>query len=36
MRHFASPRYRALGVEADDGLVWFWVGSHADHDSMIG
>jgi hypothetical protein len=28
-------RYRALAVEADDDLVWFWVGSHADYDAMI-
>jgi hypothetical protein len=29
-------RYRALAVEADDDLVWFWIGSHADYDAMIG
>ncbi|HEX8166283.1 MAG TPA: hypothetical protein VF601_10920 [Beijerinckiaceae bacterium] len=29
-------RYRALAVEVDDGLLWFWIGSHADYDSMIG
>jgi hypothetical protein len=28
-------RYRALAVEADNDLVWFWVGSHADYDTMI-
>jgi hypothetical protein len=28
-------RYRALGVEADDGLLWFWIGSHADYDASI-
>ncbi len=27
--------YRALAVEVADGLVWFWIGSHADYDSMI-
>ena len=27
--------YRALGVEADDGVVWFWIGSHADYDQLI-
>jgi hypothetical protein len=26
-------RYRA--VEADDGLLWFWIGSHADYDAML-
>jgi hypothetical protein len=28
-------RYRALAVEADGDLVWFWIGSHADYDAMI-
>jgi hypothetical protein len=29
-------RYRALGVEISDGVVWFWIGSHADYDHLIG
>jgi hypothetical protein len=29
-------RYRALAVEAGDDLLWFWIGSHADYDSLIG
>ena len=29
-------RYRALAVEDDGDLVWFWIGSHADYDAMIG
>ena len=29
-------RYRALAVEEDGDLVWFWVGSHADYDRLIG
>ena len=28
-------RYRALAVEIDDDLVWFWIGSHADYDAQI-
>jgi hypothetical protein len=28
-------RYRALAVEADNALVWFWIGSHADYDALI-
>ena len=28
-------RYRALAVEKDGDLVWFWIGSHADYDSLI-
>jgi hypothetical protein len=28
-------RYRALAVEVDDDLVWFWIGSHGDYDTII-
>lgn len=27
--------YRALAVDGDDGLVWFWIGSHAEYDHII-
>jgi hypothetical protein len=27
--------YRALAVEVDDGLLWFWIGSHAEYDRLI-
>jgi hypothetical protein len=37
--HFWSVRvglrYRALATEVDGGLLWFWIGSHADYDAMI-
>jgi len=28
--------YRALGVSATDGIVWFWIGSHAEYDKLVG
>ena len=28
-------RYRALAVETDGDLVWFWIGAHADYDALI-
>lgn len=28
-------RHRALAVEVDGGLLWFWIGSHADYDGLI-
>jgi hypothetical protein len=28
--------YRALAVEAPDGLVSFWIDSHADRDRLLG
>jgi hypothetical protein len=30
-----GKRYRALAVEVETGLLWFWIGSHADYDTMI-
>ncbi len=27
--------YRALAVEIDDGLLWFWIGGHAEYDKLI-
>ncbi len=27
--------YRALSVEVDDGLLWFWIGSHAEYNRLI-
>jgi hypothetical protein len=29
-----GSRYRALAVEIDDGLLWFWIGSNADYDGL--
>ena len=28
--------YRALAIEAADGLVWFWIGTHAEYDKLLG
>jgi hypothetical protein len=28
-------RHRALAVEIEEGLLWFWIGSHADYDKLI-
>lgn len=28
-------RYRALAVGIEGGLLWFWIGSHADYDELI-
>jgi len=27
--------YRALGVSRDNGIVWFWIGTHAEYDRLI-
>jgi len=28
-------RYRALGIDVSDGVLWFWIGSHAEYDRLI-
>jgi hypothetical protein len=28
--------YRALAIEVSDGLLWFWIGTHAEYDRLIG
>jgi hypothetical protein len=30
-----GKKYRSLGVEIDDGLLWFWIGTHAEYDKII-
>ncbi len=27
--------YRALGVEHESDLLWFWIGSHAEYDRLV-
>ena len=31
-----GAHYRALAVEAPDGVLWFWIGSHAEYDRIAG
>jgi hypothetical protein len=28
--------YRALGVAMGDGILWFWIGTHAEYDRLVG
>lgn len=28
--------YRALGIEVKNGILWFWIGTHAEYDRLIG
>ncbi len=27
--------YRAVGVADGESIAWFWIGSHADYDSLL-
>ncbi|MGZ9167096.1 MAG: hypothetical protein ACXW4U_18140, partial [Anaerolineales bacterium] len=28
-------KYRALGIEIDEGMLWFWIGTHAEYDKLL-
>lgn len=28
--------HRAVGVSLPDGVLWFWIGSHAEYDKLVG
>ena len=28
--------YRAIGVAVPDGVQWFWIGTHAEYDQLLG
>ena len=30
-----SRDYRALGVQRDNEIIWFWIGSHSDYDKIL-
>ena len=30
-----GDNYRALGVEFDGGITWFWIGPHDEYDRLI-
>lgn len=28
--------HRAVAVEAEDAMLWFWIGSHPEYDRLVG
>ncbi|MDX2271794.1 MAG: hypothetical protein NW237_07570 [Cyanobacteriota bacterium] len=28
--------YRTIAVEGDNEMAWFWIGSHAEYDKLLG
>lgn len=30
-----GSHYRALAIEIENDLLWFWIGSHAEYDKLI-
>lgn len=31
----AGKKYRAIGMEVDEGFLWFWIGIHSEYEKMI-
>jgi hypothetical protein len=28
--------YRAFAIQVPDGMLWFWLGTHAEYDKLVG
>ena len=28
--------YRAVGIDAPEGILWFWIGTHEEYDRLFG
>ncbi len=31
-----GDQYRVLGKDVGGGVLWFWIGTHADYDNLVG
>ena len=31
-----GEHYRALGVDVEGGICWWWIGTHAEYDRLLG
>ena len=31
-----GARYRAPGLDVPGGIMWFWLGTHAEYDKIVG
>jgi hypothetical protein len=31
-----GAHYRVLGHDVPDGIQWFWIGTHAEYDKLVG
>jgi hypothetical protein len=31
-----GAHYRVLGHDVDGGIQWFWIGTHAEYDKLVG
>lgn len=31
-----GDHYRAIGERLEDGVIWVWIGTHAEYDHLVG
>jgi mRNA-degrading endonuclease RelE of RelBE toxin-antitoxin system len=29
-----GKKYRTIGIEIEEGIVWFWIGTHSEYDKL--
>ena len=30
-----GKKYRAIGIEIGEGIIWFWIGKHSEYEKII-
>ena len=30
-----GKKYRAIGIEIEDGIIWFWIGKHSEYEKIV-
>ncbi len=30
-----GKKYRAFGIEIEEGIIWFWIGKHSEYEKII-
>ncbi len=30
-----GKKYRAVAIKMEEGLLWFWIGTHAEYDKLL-
>jgi hypothetical protein len=32
----SARHHRTLGIDLENGILWFWIGDHTEYDRLIG
>jgi len=30
-----GKKYRAIGIEIKEGIIWFWIGKHSEYEKIV-